>query len=219
MIRISVKKQREINLSSISLTGDFASIKNNATVNFESSLERDYIYLLEYDTRVMFYYEQPIKITFEDNGKNRYYIPDFFVEYKNGNKEIIEIKYENDLIVNKLKYQQKFKAAKHFCHKNGISFRILTENDIRTEKLFNAKFLTYYQNPSIDINYTEISLLYDIVKQHGQISVKDIITAASKDENRQAELLFMLWTAVAKHFINFKEGDRLSMNSILFINK
>lgn len=97
---ISLKKQSYIKLSKMSLTGRISSVTNNSVVEFESSLERDFIYLLEYNPEVNQYFEQPIIIKFYFKRKEKSYIPDFYVEYSEDKKELIEIKYQRDLIIN-----------------------------------------------------------------------------------------------------------------------
>ena len=57
-IRMSLKKQRNISMNQFSLTGHIKSLKRNELVDFESSLERDYIHILEFDENVRYYYEQ-----------------------------------------------------------------------------------------------------------------------------------------------------------------
>ena len=49
IMRISLKKKRNISANEFSLTGQIKSLKRNDLVDFESSLERDYIHILEFD--------------------------------------------------------------------------------------------------------------------------------------------------------------------------
>ena len=82
--------------------------------------------------------------------KARYY-PDFIVEWKDGSIEMIEVKplretlppkhsskkRKSTLIQEAITYetnQRKFAAAREFCSKNNMRFRIYTENDIETIK-------------------------------------------------------------------------------------
>lgn len=80
------------------------------------------------------------------DGKPHRYFPDYWVEYKNrdGNivQEIIEVKPSNQVHINekrrltqydKITYAInvcKWKAATEFCNKRGIKFRILTEKQM-----------------------------------------------------------------------------------------
>lgn len=214
---ISFKKQRNIDLSNISLTGSITSIKNNSIVEFESSLERDFIYLLEYDNNVRKYFEQPIKISFYYNNCQKFYIPDFFVEYDNGKKQVIEIKYKADLNdeLNKIK----FRVANDFCKRNNIEFKVFTEDDIRTNLLFNSKFLFYYKNPQLEINRTDIEILFNMLSKNKKLIISDLINECTKVYERQAELIYVLWYMLAREFICYNKNCKLSMNSVVWIKQ
>ena len=90
---------------------------------------------------------EAIKIPYIDPTTNRpsMYVPDFFIQYvdKGGtiNNELIEIKPQSQALMEKVgknkhnQYQYvknvaKWRAANHYCSKNGLKFRILTENDL-----------------------------------------------------------------------------------------
>ncbi|UCM99797.1 hypothetical protein LCX93_09720 [Sulfurimonas sp. SWIR-19] len=60
---------RKIKKSYLSCTGYFASYKNKNQVAFESVLERDLFMLLEFDTNVVKYEEQPMQVFYPFNDK------------------------------------------------------------------------------------------------------------------------------------------------------
>ena len=191
-MRISLKKKRNISANEFSLTGQIKSLKRNDFVDFESSLERDYIHILEFDENVRYYYEQPLKIEFND----RYYIPDFFVEYWDGSKEVIEIKYNIDLIDNASKYVAKFKAAEEFCNSNNLTFRILTETDIRNNYLFNIKFLNAVQirhTSNKSEYFNEFELLEQNMKKLKRTTPNKLLNSSTSCELKRAELIQYLW--------------------------
>jgi hypothetical protein len=76
-------------------------------------------------------------------GKNTHYVPDFFIVYEDKNKqrkaEMIEIKpagqtlahakstaQKASAIINEAKWQ----AAKVYCDRQGVGFRVLTEHEL-----------------------------------------------------------------------------------------
>ena len=63
--------------------GFFPSEKNGRSTAWESLVERDFMYLLEFDSSVISYIEQPLTISYKDNGKNYKYTPDLMVVRKN----------------------------------------------------------------------------------------------------------------------------------------
>ena len=128
-------------------TGFFPSIKNERPVAFESLLERDYMYLLEYDDDVITYKEQPLTISYCLDNRIRRYTPDFSVKRKN-KTQLIEIKPQSKL--KKILYDdymlKKYNAAALFCKSNGYSeFNIVTDEEIRSGHLLNnIKYLFSY---------------------------------------------------------------------------
>lgn len=71
--------------------GKFSSVKTGRVAWFESLLERDYMYLLDYELAISYWVEQPLKIRFGDNGRTCSYTPDFEV-HRQSKKQIIEVK-------------------------------------------------------------------------------------------------------------------------------
>jgi hypothetical protein len=71
--------------------GKFPSIKMQTAIWWESQIERDYIYLLEIDPNVISYQGQPFKISYQEKGKPRTYIPDFWVKRKQ-QEQVTEVK-------------------------------------------------------------------------------------------------------------------------------
>lgn len=217
-IRISLKKVREIGLKYWSLSGNVVSAKENRFVSFESSLERDYIYHLEFDNNVNRYSEQPIKIYYKIKERRTFYVPDFYVEYIEGaKKEIIEIKYEEDLKVNKSKYKAKFKVAEDFCLANNMCFKVITEKSIRTDRLWNIKFLLKYRHPNSEINYEYVSLIVSKVKENKEITPIKLINDSGLNKDIRGIVLYTLWYCIANNFISVDLDRKLCMNSKLKI--
>ncbi len=215
-MRISLKKKRNISANEFSLTGQIKSLKRNDLVDFESSLERDYIHILEFDENVRYYYEQPLKIEFND----RYYVPDFFVEYWDGTKEVIEIKYTIDLIDNASKYVSKFKAAEEFCNSNDLRFRILTENEIRNDYLFNIKFLNAVQirHTSNESEYfNEFELLEQNMKNLKLTTPNKLLDRCTSCEFKRVELIQYLWLMIIYKKIKVDLYIKLNMESEIWI--
>jgi hypothetical protein len=214
---ISNKLKRKIPLGQFSLTGKISSLKMNDSIQFESSLERDYIELLEFNKEVESYYEQPFKIYYFKNNTQKHYTPDFLVKYWSGKTELIEIKYTRDLEENRKEYASKFNAATDFCKANNMSFKILTEKEIRTDHLFNAKFITNYRHPKYGFNFDETYVITEILSDYSRITIQQLLDIVSKDIWRQAEILYVLWVAIANHLVYCDFSKKLSMNTIIYL--
>jgi len=217
MMTISLKKQRKINTSKLSLTGGIFSVKLNDIIEFESSLERDFIYIAEYDNQVIKYMEQPLKIWYYHDNIKKCYVPDFWVEYNNGKKEIVEIKYKDDIEKPSEELFIKLLQADKFCKANNLDFKVLTENEIRTPYLKNAKFLLYYKLKGNLIKESDINLIFSKFKELKYSNASEIINLLSTNFQTKAQYLFVLWYLVSIDIIFFDNTKNLTMNSPLWI--
>jgi len=226
------KRVREIGMRYGSLSGVLNSNKLKKTIQFESSLERDFIYLLEFDMEVKSYLEQPITLEYMGiNGKKRRYTPDFYIQYKDSRKkdELIEIKYKNTLNKNHFKLKPKFDAARIFCEKNGLSFRTVTEVDIRPDDSFlldNIIFLSKYRDVYINMensghggnqNVENSFLLIDYIKVNGPMSIDSLLNQVGQSLENRGELLFELWYLISHKFIDCDLKQKLTMNSKVWV--
>ncbi len=226
MKQIIQNKVRKIGLKYNSLSGSFFSAKNNKEVQFESSLERDFIYLLEMDWIIDSYYEQPVTIYFTDSeNKQRTYTPDFLFYWhyrfsSQGSKPVlVEIKYEKDLEKKSLEYQPKFNAAEEFCEVNGYEFKVLTEKDIRTEYLENCKFLYRYKKNIFDHNHPDIQLLLKNMCDLVCTTPRELIQISARDKFKQMELIHYMWYMVSKNMIRCLWEYSLTMDSSIWLDE
>jgi len=108
--------------------GYLLSEKNKASLFYKSSWEKIMYEKLEKDENVIIYIPEPfpIRYTNEDSMSKDYY-PDILIIYKD-KRELVEIKPKSLLSwkINKIK----IKAAKQYCVKHGLIFRIITEDDL-----------------------------------------------------------------------------------------
>jgi hypothetical protein len=122
--------------------GRFPSLKMQRMIAFESLLERDFIYLLDYDATVTWFEEQPLTIEYEHEGKLLHYTPDFHLVERDQHV-LIECKPEH--FVNTADNQRKFAAARAWCQACDWQYRIVTDTDVRAgHRLQNIQLLTGY---------------------------------------------------------------------------
>lgn len=226
MKEIIQNKVRKVGLTYRSLSGSFFSAKNNTEIQFESSLERDFIYILEMDWIVQGYYEQPVKIEYSDaEGNLRSYIPDFlfFWHYRFARKGakpvLVEIKYKEDLRENFRQYKPKFRAAIKFCKANGYDFQILTEENIRTHYLENCKFLYRYKKNNYTENNADIQLLLKWMCDLKATTPKELIQVSARDKYKQMELIHIMWYMVSINMIRCLWDYPLTMNSEIWLDE
>lgn len=125
------------------IIGKFPSRKMGRMVAYESLIERDTIYLLEFDNGVSRYEEQPLTIRYEDDGKERHYTPDFWVLLENGRQCLVECKPARHVM--KEKNQRKYAAARPWCRQHDIAFLVVTDKQLRQGHLLkNVQALSQY---------------------------------------------------------------------------
>lgn len=91
---------------------------------YESEPERQYMKFLESSGTVAKWTKNHgIRIPyFNLDGKLAHYIPDFLIEYNNGDQEIVEIKGSH--LINNPITRSKSQAAMEWCKKRGIKYTL-----------------------------------------------------------------------------------------------
>lgn len=113
-------------------TGVYKSTKTGAEIKYRSGWELSYAQWLDANPDVKTYLYEGVVIAYVNNVRSRElsrYYPDFFVEYVDGHKELIEIKPKSR--VDQKKVQKKATAAQQWCSDHGAVYRILTETDLK----------------------------------------------------------------------------------------
>lgn len=178
------------------VTGIHASVKAEKQAMFESTLERDFITLLEFDKSVIGFHVQPVEVRWVDhNGKNRSYFPDILFKRrtKHSDEEIlVEVKYRSDLKENWDELKPKLKAGLRYAKQNGWAFKIMTEVEIRTTLLKNAKFLNPFIRRGIE-RKSDIKLIERELQSVEQSTPANLLERLAENDWGKAALLPALW--------------------------
>jgi hypothetical protein len=128
--------------------GKFPSLKMKRMIAFESRLERDFIYLLDYDANVTWFEEQPLTIEYQHEDKLLHYTPDFHL-VEHDQHVLVECK--PDHFLSTTDNQGKFAVAQAWCQACDWQFRIVTDSEVRAGyPLHNVKLLTAYARLRLD---------------------------------------------------------------------
>lgn len=117
------------------------------TPTYRSSWEWAIMQMFDNNPNIEKWGSEVIRIPYRDplTGKMTIYVPDFFVVYndKNSRKhaEVWEVKPANQAILEKvgrnparqaqyIKNQAKWQVARQWCKQQGLTFRVVSENDI-----------------------------------------------------------------------------------------
>jgi hypothetical protein len=204
---------RKVPKSFRNVTGIVASSKAIGEARFESTLERDLLTLLDFDSEVLTLEVQPISIPWIDSaGKPHTYTPDTHVIFRNHQNVIYEVKYRSELLEEWQSLRPKFKGSIHFCRKRGWRYKIMTEVEIRTPYLENAKFLNpLLKNTSPKVE--DVQLVMGQIEKLDKTTPSDLLNSLSPDKWEQARLMPTLWALVAKNKIGANLQNKLTMNS------
>lgn len=160
------------------IIGYFPSIKMKRMINFESLIERDLIYLLDYEQQVEQFWEQPLTIEYRKEGQKRKYTPDFHVLYA-GRNVLLECKPWQ--LVDDADNQIKFAAARSWCWEQGWSFGIMTDAMLTVNwRLENVKLLTRFARYSIhsEIKGRVFAYLSTVT---GAVRIADVMQAVNPE--------------------------------------
>lgn len=213
---------RKIPMNSRSLTGKYAvKGRPGETSGFESSLERDFMTILDFTIEVARWEEQPVEICYQDAaGRARRYYPDILVLYRRDvvparhmPHELCEVKYREDLRVNWAEYKEKFKAARRYAREQGWRFRIMTEREIRTDLLFNARFLLPYRRHKPGPG--EIEQLMERIERLGETTPRELLSGLSQNKWAQGRLISTLWYLLARRRLVADFTRPLSMETVI----
>lgn len=207
---------RTIPMNYRNATGIVASDKANGSAAFESTLERDLMFLLDFDREVESFEEQPVTVYFESpDGRSRTYTPDCLVRYRDGRSPMLcEVKYRQDLFKEWPQAKPRFKAARRYAKERGWHFRILTEKEIRTPYLDNARFLRQYID--LPVTLDQRSAVMPLLHEMRESTPGYLVQAIFQDKWNQAEILPVVWHLVAQGRIRTDLTLPLTMCSVIW---
>jgi len=200
------------------VTGVAASGKAVGPAQFESTLERDFLALLDFSTEVEHYEVQPIKIEWRDqHGNARSYTPDVLVEFipeLNRRPWLCEVKYRSGIKKDWAELHSKFRRGIRCAKQHSWRFRLVTEVEIRTPLLENVRFLAPFRNRHISVEHIEA--VQAALSVAGRTTPASLLRAISTDVWQQAEYVPALWHLLACHRIGSNLDVELTMDSLIW---
>jgi hypothetical protein len=115
--------------------GSFFSKKNNKTISYRSSYELVDMQSAERDATVLKYDYEPFAVEFiNSKGEKRHVVPDFVRYYKDGTKELREVKALWKIEKNWKDTLAKLEACRKYAKKHGMTFKVITQKDLKITK-------------------------------------------------------------------------------------
>lgn len=201
------KPIRKVRSNGRTIVGLVTSEKNKG-VQFESTLEENFLYLLSFDNEVKTYVSQPVRISFTDgNGKKRSYVPDFLVEYSGKPSVLFEVKTREWIKNNRAEHKINNEAAKQFAAGKGWEFRVITDKELRTEFARNVRHLFRFQDYPID--QASEDFIRDKLRSGG-MQIEELIAFAK--DNRPL-ILATIWAMLFAKKLYSNLSKKLTMQS------
>lgn len=172
---------RKIGTTRRSVSGIYA-FRGETPIQFESTLERDFIKRKEFSLCVLDVIPQPCQLPFKGlDGRNYTYTPDFLVYHRLGNVEycdyprpvLVEVKPEKEWRKHWREWLPKWKAAWRYAKEQGWVFHIQDESRIRDQALQNIMFLERYKR--MQFSAEESRWLIENIRQMGSAQFDFII--------------------------------------------
>lgn len=204
---------RRIPPSHQSITGLFPSRKNGRSIPFESGLERDLCYQLEFDDAVKSYESQPVAITYvRPSGRKCRGYPDFLVEFHretNRPDEIRDVKPRSQLRRKWSQLKPRLKAACRYARAQGKLYRLESEVEICDAFLPQWKFLYRYlcEPPDAAVARQFLSAINHTAEWTPQRLLQECFTAPVD----RATALPTLWHLIASREIGAHLDRTLTM--------
>lgn len=210
---------RRIGINSRSMTGRHGY----SGQQFESALERDLLDLLAFDMNVERYETQPVNIYYRgSDGQMRLYRPDVLVLFrrdvppaKEMSHLLVEVKFRDEYRAQFHELKQRFQAARRYARERGWRFRVLTEREIRTPYLENARFLRAYRDAESDPCREGRILAH--LEACPESTPLQAVNALSNDEHERARLLAVLWKLVADFRIGVDLMKPIAMRTQIWV--
>lgn len=207
---------RKITAGYCNVTSRLPSRKLGRMVDAESTLERDFFLLLEYEDNVAWYEEQPLSIDFDHNKRSKTYTPDALVLRRSQEGEfytLYEIKPRSELFKNWKKLKPKLKAAIKKCASEGWKFKIVTEVEIRSQYLKNIEFIELFKQTSSPCEDALRITLADTLEELGTATPEELISATFHNFSNRAEALPVMWRMIGDGSIKTDLTKQLNMKS------
>ncbi|ESU34118.1 hypothetical protein G3A_02785 [Bacillus sp. 17376] len=207
-------KARKIKPSKkVSIRGKHRSQKMSSMIPWESTLERDYLKIAEFDSMITYISSQPISITYLFEGKEKTYFPDFLIKTRDFKEYLVEVKPESKKYLSE--NQIKFQAGMSYAKENGIEFRILSEKDIRKGFLLeNLDLLTDSRFEYTDVKIMN-RMLEELRKSPGGITIGSFRQIMKME---QGEFILNLYYLIYSQKIKADlEREPITNQSLIFI--
>lgn len=198
---------RSIPRSHSNVTGQVAT-EGGRAIAFESTLERDFILLCQFAPDFLSIEEQPVAIPMP-NGRR--YVPDFLVHWAGRSTELVEVKPLRRLG----QVEPKRPFAERFAREHGWHFVVVSELDIRTPRLANARFLLPFRHRQADTGIA--ARLIGTLRTEGVLPLDGLLACAFPGQEERLRAMPVLWHLISTYRLACNLDLELDMGSSVWL--
>jgi len=213
---VTYRPARKIRKSGRKVVGKFPSSKMGRMITWESPVERDYLYLVEFDVDVISFWEQPLIVRYYDDTDHKIhrYTPDILVIRKGNRKQVVEVKDEKT--AQSEEYQRLFQRVGPILQREGYEFIVATDRMIRIQPLLrNLKLLQKYAKVRISNNH--LICLNNLFACRKEIPLGEVMTLLGSKRISKQEVFALLRHGILsvnlRHEINGDSAVSFAINS------
>lgn len=185
-------------------------------------LMRDFFTILDFDLNIQYYQRQPVSIEYTDpSGARSAFAPEFLITYRRDIEPacrmkplLCDVMTREDVYKNWADILPRLRAAHRYARRRGWTYQMLTEGEIRTPYLDNARFLLPYCRLATDWEYARP--LLDTLYELRQADPEGLLAACAKDDTHRAKLTTSLWHLIALWRIGVDLTEPLTMRSTIW---
>ncbi|MEA3588402.1 TnsA endonuclease N-terminal domain-containing protein [Pseudidiomarina sp. 1APP75-27a] len=210
------KPVRKIPTNRRSSRGYYA-FRGQESIPHESTVERDFVMLMEFDGKVDKIVSQPIELSYVDlNGRRQRYTPDYLVYFKNSASKplLVEVKERVEIQKDFKKLKPKFAAGIKAATENGWIFKIADDTRIRGLFLDNVRKLRNFSARSVTPE-TRALLLEWMSATAMPVSLKDFLTKFTANRNEYLGLFNKVLLLALQHDIELDLTKPLSEKTMI----
>lgn len=189
------------------LVGVVVSQTTGQAMAYESSIERAFLQLCDFDPSITKFQSQPFQMRYWLDGRERRYTPDVLIEPN----RLIEVKPERR--TQKPEFRRWARAVNEACTDQGYVFEVITDVDIRRQPRFdNVLLLRRYQwqqvpdDVQLDVNHW--------VRERPGIRLGELVERLGHSENALANVYGLM----AQHAVRYDIHRPLDADLPIFPN-
>ena len=180
--------------------GHFSSCKMKTSVWYNSVLQKNFMYWLEFDPDVVSYTTSTMPLKYYNRGKEELYYPDFQV-IRHRKKQVVDLQLQK--AIQSKKYRRLYPLLYNVCRDAEWEYTALTELQVQQKPIiFNIKLLYRYARENFSIDDYENCL--SILKSTVPASLSEICELLDCQNIRKNVLFKLLFYSFVE--INLKES-------------